>query len=178
VSARVGSVARLSSISWNGDSALVNKKISILLRVCVRLSYAVMLFSAALPTTIFLLFLLMGGKPVCCGGGPDVLEWVYVTCAGVLPFASAYCYFIWPWGPVLVCWLVMVLDLSNAFPLISEASSNNYVYSVEMAFFVAAHLGLISYSILKRFGLWPLGALPVSSDLPSEPLPGETRQVN
>ena len=75
----------------------------------------------------------------------------------VLPLASVYYYPRWPWGPVLVCWFAIAMNLSNAFPLERhEDSSYFYWHRFEMTFFIAAHLGLVSYLVLKRSGLWPL----------------------
>jgi hypothetical protein len=73
----------------------------------------------------------------------------------VLPFTSAYFYFEWPWGPALFCWFVMALNLSRAFTLEREETNDYfYTHTLEMAFFIAAHLGLVLYLVLKRSGLW------------------------
>jgi hypothetical protein len=137
----------------------VNKAIPTLLRVCAWLSYVVMLTASTLRGAIFLLSLMVAYffagllTPLGSDSLIVVAGLIYVL---VLPLASVYYYFRWPWGPVLVCWFAIAMNLSNAFPLERhEDGSYFYPHTFEMAFFIAAHLGLVSYLVLKRSGLWP-----------------------
>jgi hypothetical protein len=110
-----------------------------------------MLISGAVRALYFGLFLMLGGHPLFGGASADTSRWFYMIYAYALPLASGYYYFRWPWGPVFLCWLAMALNLwnKNAFPL-----KLDYYYS-QIGFLLAAHLGLISYVLLKQFGRWP-----------------------
>jgi hypothetical protein len=132
----------------------VNESIPILLQLCARLSYIVMLMTGVLQALTFLFFLLLGGHGLIGGGGADTSEWVYMTCTFALPLASACFYFRWPWGPVLVCWSAIAASLLNPnfYPLRSS-------YYPHIAFVIAAHIGLASYIALKLSGQWPLKTL-------------------
>jgi hypothetical protein len=80
----------------------------------------------------------------------DIFSWIYLICFFVLPLVSASLYFQWPWGPALLCWLVIGLNLLNRHPM-----PRDEFYDTQMAFLIAAHLGLVLYVVLKAAGLWP-----------------------
>ena len=126
----------------------MNKSIRILLQLCARLSYIVMLLAAVLSLPELLVFLLLGGHALM-EREAHLSRWVYMICTSALPLASACFYFRWPWGPFLVCWLAIAVQLLHGepFPLGDPP---------QMAFLLAAHIGLVSYLILKRSGHWPL----------------------
>jgi hypothetical protein len=130
----------------------VNKSISILLRVCIWLSYAVMLTSGLLQAPGFLIFLLLGGHGLIGRGEADLSQWVYMICTFALPLASACFYFKWPWGPLLVCWIAVAVHflVANPSPL------GDFL---QIAFLLAALVGLGSHVIPERSGLWPIKTL-------------------
>ena len=132
----------------------MNKSIPILLQLCTRLSYIVMLTASALQAPTFLFFLLLGGHGLIGGGGADTSEWVYMICTFGLPLASACFYFRWPWGPVLVCWSAIASSLLN--PNFYPVRGTHFS---QIAFAIAAHFGLASYIALKLSGLWPIKVL-------------------
>jgi hypothetical protein len=123
-----------------------------LLRVGVRLSFAVMLIAAVVQAGRFLFGLILvvgmisGHAPVTI----DIFRWIYAICFFVLPLVSASLYFQWPWGPALLCWLVIGLNLLDRHPM-----PRDEFYDTQMAFLIAAHLGLVLYVVLKAAGLWP-----------------------
>jgi hypothetical protein len=136
----------------------VNKSIPILLRACVWLSFAVMLVASAFREAFFMMFaFLLGGHPVLGSGSTDAVGWAYMIFAWALPFVFALLYFKWPWGPMLLCWGVLTLNLLlTGTPLGNEIDS---YYYTRIAFLLSAHLALISYLILKQSGLWPIKVL-------------------
>ena len=115
------------------------------------MSYFVMLASGIPRAMFFLLFLAVGGHPLLGDGSASTPFWLYVIYSCALPVMSAFFYFKWPWGPVLVCWFAMALNLAIGFPPEPQRDT----YYTQIAFLLAAHLGLVSYVFLKLSGLWP-----------------------
>jgi hypothetical protein len=118
-----------------------------------KISFTVCFFLMALPAVILFFWILFAHMATGVPVARDVVlrEGLFV---GMV--AALLAYFKWPWVAVAVSWVDMAMILRGIFTW-EEKGLDNFLYqfSFDILFFAAAHVGLFSFLLLKRFSKAP-----------------------